>query len=217
MNIGKCLSTTCVVLLTGACASTSTPEDLGAKNNEGPEAKAVEPTHLDLPQRTSKHEELQVLEGDWVITGKTYAGSPWGEGEFTAREHNELMKGGMFLVSKTQYSEQFDNSSQIAFFGVDPKSELYTFSMYNNLGVVVRVAGTLRQESNPKLIGNAIVWGGHKFEADPNLAKWTNVEWGGDVMQYTTEVISRDEYRFKMERGKLTTYDGVAKRVNAVQ
>jgi hypothetical protein len=183
-----------------------------------------------LPKLTEKHKALSVLEGDWILTGKTYKGSPWGEGEFTGREHNEFMKGGMFLVSKTQYSEQFNNSSQIGFFGVDPRNGHFTFAFYNSLGVIVQVNGILKEEDGTKsvsvssLVGRTIRWemphpphhphGGGGVGFGPG--KDGNLDFGGDVMRYTTEIISNDEYRFSLSRGGETTYDGVAKRVNSV-
>jgi len=175
-----------------------------------------------IPHATEKHRALQILAGDWIITGKTYQGSPWGEGKFTAREHNEFMNGGMFLVSKTQYSEQFDNSSQIGFFGVDPKTGQYTFSMYNSLGIVVRVVGKLRDQSTDRLIGNAIYWGSPPASTSggvvPDLMteKEVNVAFGGGTMTYTTEFVSPNEYRFSMDRGGVRSYEGVARRVTSV-
>jgi hypothetical protein len=151
------------------------------------------------------------------LKGKTYKGSPWGEGEFTGREHNEFMKGGMFLVSTTQYGGNFKDSSQIGFFGVDPKTGQYTFAMFNSLGVTVRVVGKLRDEASASLTGNSIAWGeppGGSVAFGPG--KDLNVDWGGDVIRYNTEIISNNEYRFSLERGGVRTYDGVATRVNAV-
>jgi len=177
-----------------------------------------------LPKLGEKHKVLAVLAGDWVITGKTYPTSPWGAGTFTAREHNEFMKGGLFLVSKTQYSEQFNNSSQIGLFGVDPASGQYTFSLFNSTGVTVRVLGNLRDKSTSKLIGNAIYWGappagpgvaptaGSETDKETNVAELA----AGGAMTYTTEFISADEYRFSMDRGGVRSYEGVARRVTSV-
>jgi len=175
-----------------------------------------------LPKLTEKHRALALLAGDWVITGKTYPTSPWGEGSFTAREHNEFMNGGLFLVSKTQYSEQFNNSTQIGFFGVDPTSGQYTFHMYNSTGVTVKVVGTMRDANTSRLLGNAIYWGAPPSvtpsSVTPNVMvdKEVNVAFGGGAMTYTTEFISPNEYRFSMERGGVRSYEGVARRVTSV-
>ena len=180
-------------------------------------SKELRPLSAVLPKVSVAHKELAILAGDWVLTGRTFKGSPWGEGRFTGREHNEFMKGGMFLVTKTQYSEQFNNSSQIGFYGVDPKSGQYTFSLFNSLGVTLRVTGKLKNEASAKLAGNAITWGINPGDLVANgPGKELNVDFGGDVMQYTTEIISRNEYRFSFSRGGVKTYEGVAKRVNAV-
>jgi hypothetical protein len=182
-----------------------------------------------LPKLTEKHKALSVLEGDWVLKGKTHKGSPWGEGEFTGREHNEFMKGGMFLVSKTEYSEQFNNSSQIGFFGVDPQNGHFTFAFYNSLGVIVRVNGVTEEEKKEgrplpvsQLVGRTIIWEMPHPPHHPHGSvafgpgKDGNLDFGGDVMQYTTQIISNDEYKFSLSRGGVTTYEGIATRVNAV-
>jgi hypothetical protein len=163
---------------------------------------------MEMPKQSAKHKLLEALAGDWMITGQTYKGSPYGEGKFTAREHNEFMKGGLFLVSRAQYSELFKNSEQIAFFGVEPKTEDITYALYSNLGITVHASGTLRDKDKPDLIGNAIVL------SDKKVNVQTLPE---HKMVYTIEVISKNEYRFKLERDGVRTYDGVAKRVNAVE
>jgi hypothetical protein len=163
---------------------------------------------MEMPKPYEKHKWLEALAGDWMITGHTYKGSPYGEGSFTAREHNEFMKGGMFLVSRAQYSELFLNSNQIAFFGVDPKTKEYTYALYSNLGIVVQASGDLRYKGKPSLIGNAIVLSDKKVNVE-TLPEHKLV--------YTIEVISPSEYRFKLERDGVCTYDGSAKRVNALQ
>lgn len=180
-------------------------------------SKELRPLREVLPRVSDAHKQLEILAGDWVLTGRTLKGSPWGEGKFTGREHNEFMKGGMFLVTKTQYSEQFNNSSQIGFYGVDPKTGEYTFSLFNSLGVTLKVTGRLRDATNAKLAGNAIIWGLRPGDMVASGGdKELNVDFGGDVMQYTTEIISRNEYRFSFSRGGVVTYEGTAKRVNAV-
>src|SRR5437016_1160337 len=87
--------------------------------------------NMDVPGRTEQHRMLAALAGDWTIKGRTYKDCPYGEGTFTAKEHNELMRGGLFLVSRTQHSALFKNSNQIAFFGVDPTTKRFTYSMYS--------------------------------------------------------------------------------------
>ena len=161
--------------------------------------------HMESPKRTERHQMLQALAGDWTIKGRTYKDCPYGEGRFTAREHNEMMKGGLVLVSRTQYSELFKNSNQIAFFGVDPVSNQYTYALHSNLGVVVQAVGAVRDSEKRSLVGNAIEW----------TQNAVNVNLHGDqpAVVYTTEVVSPNEYRFKLTSGGGTWYEGVAKRV----
>lgn len=163
---------------------------------------------MEMPARTEQHRQLSYLVGDWTITGRTHKGCPYGEGTFTAREHNEFMKGGMFLVSRTQYSALFKNSNQIAFFGVDPNTKEYTYTMYSNTGIIVQATGALRNRDNASLLRNAISW----------TEKHVNVDMHGaqPTMVYTTEVISPNEYRFNLTAGGTVWYEGIAKRMNAV-
>lgn len=174
---------------------------------------AKEQARIALPTRSEKHRSLEVLAGDWMITGRTYEGSLYGAGKFTAREHNEFMKGGMFLVSRTQYSGLFKDSNQIGFFGVDPKTNEYTYAMYNSLGVIVQVTGQLRNKERTALVNNAITW---TNDVAFGPGKDVNVDVTGGRMVYTIEVVSRNEYRFNLERGGVRTMEGVARRVNAV-
>jgi hypothetical protein len=164
--------------------------------------------NMEMPGRTEQHRQLEALVGDWAITGRTYKDCPYGEGRFTAREHNEFMKGGLFLVSRTQYSSLFKNSNQIAFFGVDPATKQFTYTMYSNLGVIVDATGSLKNKDRASLIGNAIEWTEKKVNVDMHGAQPT--------MVYTTQVISRNEYRFNLTAGGGTWYEGIAKKVNAV-
>lgn len=161
--------------------------------------------HVDYPLWTEQHQLLEVLAGDWTIKGHTTQYCPDGEGAFTAREHNELMRGGLFLVSRTQYSERFHGSNQIAFFGVDPKTKKFSYALYSNRGVIVTASGALADPSKKTLVGNAIEW----------TDKKVNVEMGGDQssMKYVTEVVSLDEYRFRLEMMGQIWYEGVASRV----
>lgn len=164
--------------------------------------------NMEMPGRTQQHEQLANLVGDWTITGRTHKGCPYGEGRFTAREHNEFMTDGQFLVSRTQYSSLFNDSNQIAFFGVDPSTGKYTYSMHSSTGITVQATGELRDKDNPSLVGNAIVWTEKHVNVDMHVPQTT--------MVYTTEVISPDEYRFNMSAGGIIWYDGVAKKMNAV-
>jgi hypothetical protein len=167
-------------------------------------------THaLELPLMTEQHKMLTTLSGDWTISGRTNKNCPYGEGTFTAIEHCEWMRGGQFLVCRTQYSEKFKNSSQISFFGVDPKTKEFTYSLYSNLGVIVNASGGLRDKNKRALVENAIEW----------TEKTVNVNVHGldqKTMKYTTEVVSPDEYRFSLVAGGDGWYDGVAKRVGQV-
>jgi hypothetical protein len=164
--------------------------------------------HMAYPHVTEKHKMLEVMAGDWTIKGHTFKGCPYGEGEFTGKEHNEMMKGGLFLVSRTQYSELFKNSNQIAFFGVDPQTEQYTYALYSNLGVSIQAAGATKSPEKKTLMGNAIEW----------TQKKVNVDMHGDqpTMVYTTEMISPNKYTFKLMAGGGTWYIGEANRVDAV-
>ncbi len=160
---------------------------------------------MEMPGVTAQHRQLSALVGDWVITGQTHKGCPYGEGKFTAREHNELMNGGQFLVSKTQYSSLFKNSNQVAFYGVDPMTKQYTYAMYSNLGIIVNATGALRDSKRASLVGNAIAW----------TEKKVNVDMHGNqpTMVYTTEVISPNKYRFSLSAGGGVWYDGEAVKV----
>lgn len=160
---------------------------------------------MELPKRTEQHRILDSLVGDWSIKGRTFRGCPYGEGTFTAREHNELMRGGLFLVSRTQYSSLFKNSNQIAFFGVDPGTKEFTYALYSNLGVTVQATGQLRDANKRTLIDNGIEW----------TQKSINAEMHGQqtAVKYTTDMVSPDEYRFKLEAGGIAWYEGVARKV----
>jgi len=164
--------------------------------------------NMEMPGVTEQHRQLKTLVGDWTITGHTFKGCPYGEGKFTAREHNELMKGGLFLVSRTQYSSLFKNSNQIAFFGVDPATKQYTYALYSNLGVIVQATGELQNKEKAALVGNAIKWTEKKVNVDMHGAQPT--------MVYTTEVVSPNQYKFSLEAGGVRWYEGIATRVNAV-
>lgn len=167
------------------------------------------PIHnMEFPHVSERQRALSVLEGNWVITGRTYRGCPYGEGTFTAREHNEFMEGGQFLVSRTQYSELFRNSNQIAFFGVDPQTGAYTYSMYSNLGISVQASGATRVRAGASLVGNPIRW----RQTSVNV----NMHGTQPAMVYTTEVISPNEYRFSFSSGGILWYDGVARREEQV-
>jgi len=101
---------------------------------------------------------LASLVGDWTISGQTYKGSPYGEGKFTAKEHNEWMPGQLVVISRTQYSSLFENSSQVAFYGVDPQTPQHTYYMQSNLGVTVQSAGAVNNRSLRSLVNNPITW-----------------------------------------------------------
>jgi hypothetical protein len=163
---------------------------------------------MEMPYRTDQHRQLAYLVGDWTIKGRTHKGCPYGEGTFTAREHNELMKGGLFLVSRTQYSSLFKNSNQIAFFGVDPVTKEYTYAMYSNTGIIVQATGSLKNKDNASLLSNAISW----------TEKKVNVDMHGNqpTMVYTTEVINPRQYRFSLSAGGGVWYDGVANKMDRV-
>jgi hypothetical protein len=163
---------------------------------------------MEMPGRTEQHRSLEMLVGDWSISGRTHKGCPYGEGTFTAKEHNELMKGGLFLVSRTQYSSLFKNSNQIAFFGVDPKTKQYTYTMCSNLGISVQSTGELQNKEKASLVGNAIRWTQNKVNVDIHDAH--------PEMVYTTEVISPNEYKFNLVVGGTNWYEGVAKRDEVV-
>jgi uncharacterized protein DUF1579 len=175
----------------------------------GKQPAAENPIHnMEMPGLSEKHRWLNTLVGNWTITGHTNKGCPYGEGKFTAREHNELMKGGKFLVSRTQYSSLFKNSNQIAFFGVDPATQQYTYAMYSNLGVIVQATGEVRDKAKASLVGNAIEWTEKKVNVDMHGAQPT--------MVYTTEVISPNEYRFSLKAGGTIWYEGLAKREQVI-
>lgn len=159
-----------------------------------------------FPEKTLEHKALEIWVGEWEITGNTYKGSPYGEGKFTGKNHVELMNGGLFLVAYTQYDEHFKNTSTISFLGVDPKTKEYTFSLYSNLGIELHTVGKPKDNTKKTFVKNPIEWIDIKV----------NTELPGAVAPpsvYTTEVISADEIRFSMTRGKTVTYDGVSKRV----
>jgi hypothetical protein len=185
-----------------------TPESTTASDKDK-DIAAKNPIHnMEMPGISEQHRQLAALVGNWTIKGHTFKGCPYGEGTFTAREHNEFMKGGMFLVSKTQYSSLFKDSNQIAFFGVDPTTKQYTYAMYNNTGIIVQASGEMRDKANAKLVGNAIKWTEKKVNVDMHGAQPT--------MVYTTEVISPREYRFSLEAGGVRWYEGTATKVESV-
>ncbi|MDP9105707.1 MAG: DUF1579 domain-containing protein [Candidatus Eremiobacteraeota bacterium] len=161
---------------------------------------------MQMPAMTAQHRQLAALAGDWVITGQTHKGCPYGEGKFTAREHSELMKGGMFLVSRTQYSSLFKNSNQIAVVGVDSATKQYTYAMYSNTGVTVQATGAVRNTDKASLVGNAIQW---TSKTNADMA-------AGQEMVYTTEMLSPNRYKFRLVVGGGAWYDGIANRVNPV-
>ena len=209
--MNRMLLTGVLALMIGAsaCSSQKPEAQPSAANQPAAKADVQNPIHnMEFPGVTEQHKQLQALVGDWTITGQTHKGCPYGEGTFTAREHNEFMNGGQFLVSRTQYSELFKNSDQIAFFGVDPMTKEYTYAMYSNLGIIVQATGALRNKTNASLMGNAIAWTEKKVNVDMHGSQPT--------MVYTTEVISPNEYRFSLTAGGIGWYDGVAKRTEVV-
>jgi len=185
---------------------------LAAANIAVAQQPAADASHaLQLPGMTEEHRMLLPLAGDWTITGRTYKGCPYGEGTFTAVEHCEWMRGGQFLVCRTQYSELFKNSSQIAFIGVDAKTKEMTYSLYSSLGVTVSATGSLRDKEKKALVGNSIEW----------TQKQINVSMHGDQqeMKYTTELVSLSQYKFSLRAigpGGGAWYDGIASRVGEV-
>jgi hypothetical protein len=208
---GVALLTAVMALGISFSAQTSQEKKPAAPTKSTPtkDVAAQNPLHnMELPGRTEQHRQLQNLVGDWAITGQTFKGCPYGEGKFTAREHNEFMKGGLVLVSRTQYSSLFKNSNQIAFFSVDPTSKQYTYALYSNLGVTIQATGEMANKEKASLVGNAIKWTEKKVNVDMHGAQ--------PSMVYTTEVISPNEYRFNLEAGGIRWYSGIAKKLNAV-
>ena len=159
-----------------------------------------------LPTLTAKHRGLAALVGNWVISGETTRDCPYGAGKFTAKEHNELMPGGQFLISRTTYSSLFKNSTQIAIIGVDPRTGAYTYSMFNNLGVSVQAKGVPRDSRRADLLRNEIAW----QQMDNNM------KMGSGAVVYTTELVSPSQYRFKLVSGGGLWYHGIANRGDPV-
>jgi len=170
------------------------------------------PIHnMAFPTLTAQHRQLATLAGDWAITGQTHKGCPYGEGKFTGTEHNELMNGGMFLVSRTKYSALFKNSSQVAIFGVDPNTHEYTYALYNSLGVAVQATGGVRNREKSELIGNAIDW--NEKAVNVNMHADASMQADAPAVIYSTEFVSPNEYKFSLKSGPDIWYDGVATRV----
>jgi hypothetical protein len=169
---------------------------------------AQNPKDLQMPAMTAQHRQMAALVGDWKISGVTHKGCPYGEGKFTAREHTELMPGGMFLVTRTQYSSLFKNSNQIAIVGVDPATKQYTYNMYSNTGVTVQAMGAPQSAAKASLVGNAIQW--KMGTTNAHMAK------AGQAMVYTTQLISPTRYKFSLVVGGGSWYEGIADKVEQV-
>jgi len=181
-----------------------------AATNTTPSQDVVVHEWKNLPdQQGDQLKLLTTLAGNWAITGQTYKGGPYGVGKFTAREHNEFMKGGQFLMSKTQYSSLFKNSSQVAFYGYDQEKQKYNYSLFSSTGVIVRATGELRDKAKTTLVGNALEWSDKEVED----VAMTN---GKPTLAYETEVVSPNEYKFRLYADGVLWYDGDAVRENAV-
>jgi hypothetical protein len=162
-------------------------------------------------QRTVDHERLAFLAGNWKITGSTTKDCPYGAAKFTATEHSELMSGGLYLVSKTQYRGQFHNSSQIAVFGVDPSTKKYTYDLYNSMGTRLQATGALQMASEARARSGK-VGKGDTFTWDSGAkmaAKGQPV-----ATQYVVEVVSPTRYNFKVVGGGIVWMTGVADKVS---
>lgn len=202
-RLTQLLAVSAALLLTSAAAPAQ-QHDSAADN----------PLHtMPIPHLTEAHQMLSVLVGDWQISGRTHKGCPYGEGTFTAKEHNELMPGGMFLVSRTQYSKLFHNSSQIALYGVDPATNNYTYSTYSSMGIKVesqgRLGNRLLAQQKHTLVGNSIVW--------QSVRTNVNMHGADSSITYTTRMVSPDEYQFTLIAHGIPWFEGTARRVAAIR
>jgi len=163
--------------------------------------------HMGMQEKTVEHERLQYLTGNWKLRGTTTPDCPYGAGKFTATEHNELMKGGLYLVAQTKYRGQFHDSHQVAIFGFDQATKSYSYDLYSSMGTHVKATGSFAGHGARAEVAKGDTW---TWESATKM----RVKGQELASQYVIEAVSPSRYNFKVIGGGGVWMTGVADKVS---
>ena len=148
------------------------------------------------PKPAAELRKLAYFAGTWAAEGEIKPGPMGPGGRFTGTNRVQLMDGGFFLVTHSEFEGAMGKGTETAYMGWDADEKAYTYDSFNSLGEATHATGTLEGDTwtwrSETRIGTQSVKGrltqkvrsatayDFRFETSSGGAAWTTVLEGRD-------------------------------------
>ena len=113
-----------------------------------------------------EHKRLGYFAGDWTIEGDLKENPLRIRGKFSGVEHNEWMRGGLFLISHIDQKGPSGEAAQLTVMGYDSEEKTYTYVAFSSTGAAEFAKGSF---SNGTWTWTSV----NKIAGDPTKSRFT--------------------------------------------